>query len=42
MSNNLKSVVEQKQTVRTDFTQIESVSSFFHVEIITEFCETEP
>jgi len=41
VSNNLKNVVEQKQTVRTDLTQTESVSSFFHIKHITEFSEIE-
>ena len=41
MSNNLKSVVEQKQTVRTDLTHTEPVSSFFHIKLITEFSEIE-
>jgi len=29
VSNNLKSIAEQKQTVRTDLTHTEPVSSFF-------------
>ena len=39
LSNNLESVVEQKQTVRTDWTHTEPVSSFFHTKLITELTE---
>lgn len=41
MSNNLRSVVEQEQTVRTDLTHTELVSSFFDIKLITEFSEIE-
>lgn len=39
LSNNLESVVEQKQTVRTDWTHTEPHSSFFHTKRITELTE---
>jgi hypothetical protein len=41
VSNNLKSVAEQKQTVRTDWTHTGPVSSFFLTKLITELSEIE-